>query len=390
MNNVDLAIVGAGLVGTPLANVLARQGWSVALLDAGNQADRNRAGNAQPLTERCTALSLGSRQWLERQGLWAELAGDACAIQQVHVSHKGYFGSTRLDASELDADAVGYVLANASLNSALIEQLSHTRVQYVPDACVNSVVQCDDFVQIGFGEQRLNARLLIAADGVSSTVRESVGIHNKQVDYDQYAALGTVQLNRPHRHIAYERFTASGPLAFLPRPGARMSFVDCMDPADRELVSSMTDEQYLARLQQRFGYRLGRLAAVGPRLLTPLVRIEASEQVASRVVLLGNAMRLLHPVGGQGFNLALRDVAQLCNLLSKHLSGDPGEPALLNTFVRLREKDQRQVVSFTDVLARGFRGRAALPAHLRSLGLLTLDSATPLRQRFAQRTMGVS
>ena len=390
MNSVDIAIVGAGLVGTPLAKVLAGQGWRVALLDAGSQADRASANSAQPLTERCTALSLGSRQWLETQGLWSGLADDACAIGQVHVSHKGYFGSTRLDARELDVDAVGYVLANTRMNAAFIEQLSHTPVQYICDARVEAVVTADDHVQINYGERKLQARLLIAADGVSSTVRESVGIRTEHVDYEQCAALGTVQLNRPHNNIAYERFTASGPLAFLPRPGARMSFVDCMDPDDRESVAGMNDQQYLARLQQRFGYRLGRLAAVGPRLLTPLVRIEASEQVGTRVVLLGNAMRLLHPVGGQGFNLALRDVAELCNLLGNHRSGDPGAAELLNTFSGLRKKDQHQVVSFTDLLARGFRGQASLPAHVRALGLLGLDSASPLRQRFARRTMGVS
>jgi len=152
----------------------------------------------------------------------------------------------------------------------------------------------------------------------------------------------------------------------------------------------MNDEQYLARLQQRFGYRLGRFQAVGPRFQTPLVRIEATEQIAPRTLLLGNAVRLLHPVGGQGFNLAMRDVAQLVQLLDAQRQGDPGSAELLSRFVELRKRDQSQVVHFTDLLARGFRGKASLPGHVRASALLALDAVAPLRQQFARRTMGVA
>ena len=144
------------------------------------------------------------------------------------------------------------------------------------------------------------------------------------------------------------------------------------------------------RLQSRFGYRLGRFAAVGPRFVTPLVRIEASKQCTHRTVLLGNAVRLLHPVGGQGYNLAMRDVAELAHLLqSPGKVNDPGNSQLLAEFIKRRKPDQQRVVQFTDVLARGFRGEATLPGHIRSLGLLGLDTVSPLRREFARRTMGL-
>ena len=393
MNEVDIAVIGAGFVGTPLARVLAAQGWSVALLDAGNRSDASNRQPADALAQRCTALSLGTRQWFESQGLWAGIAEDACPIKQVHVSHKGYFGSTRLQAEDMNIEAVGYVVNNERLNAALLQDLDATSVQYVQDARVNRVSFQPSGVTIDYAGKQLHARLLIAADGVSSTVRECAGIDTQQTDYDQLAALTTVRLSAQHRGIAYERFTDSGPLAMLPRPGPYMSVVDCMETAQRETVSSMSDDQYLERLQQRFGHRLGQFEAVGPRVMIPLVKIQSTRQVGERVVLLGNAMRLLHPVGGQGYNLAMRDVAELQKLLktqqSNDLVNDPGSAELLERFATSRLRDQKQVVRFTDVLARSFRGRASLPAHIRAFGLLSLDTLSPLRRQFAQRTMGI-
>lgn len=159
-------------------------------------------------------------------------------------------------------------------------------------------------------------------------------------------------------------------------------------------MSQLDEAGYLARLQRRFGYRLGRFTAVGPRLVVPLVRIEADAQSAQRTVLLGNAARLLHPVGGQGYNLAMRDVDELTVRLGRQytssVSDDPGEPQLLADFVAARGSDQRQIVRFTDTLARSFRGHSALPGHIRSAALLGLDTVSPLRSHFARRTMGLS
>ena len=409
MNSVDIVIVGAGLVGTPLAQVLSQQGWSVALLDAAGPAKPDTetasdgvaavgvastpAGNNASLKQRCTALSLGTSQWMASKGLWTDIAPDACAIKEVHVSHKGYFGSTRLCADELNAEAVGYVVNNETLTRTLQQQLQCSEVQHVNHARVSAVTYHDDTVIVHYGDEdidKLQTRLLIAADGVSSIIRKSAGIDTRQVDYDQLAVLGTLELCGEHHHVAYERFTPSGPLALLPRPGPFMSFVDCIEPHEREALLMMSSDEYIQRLQHRFGHRLGRFKGVGPRMVTPLVRIEACAQVAERTVLLGNAMRLLHPVGGQGYNLAMRDVAELATVLQDNIEGDPGNAALLSQFVRNRRKDQSQVVTFTDVLARGFRGHAGLPAHVRALGLVSLDAVSPLRHAFARRTMGLT
>jgi len=398
----DIAIVGAGLVGLPLAFALARRGWCVGLLDADKasvtEAAQNRS-KPEPevhaetfdanLAQRCTALSLGTQQWFDSEGLWDVVAQDACVINRVNVSHKGYFGATRLNATELGVAAVGYVVNNTQFSAEQRQQLPDTTVKHYQNTRVSSVEFHDDAVTVHASSgARFQARLLIAADGIGSVVRESAGIAVGQVDYQQSAVLGMVRLAGEHLGVAHERFTPSGPLAMLPRPGPYMSFVDCLDPDDQDHIGHLNDADYLTRLQKRFGYRLGRFAAVGPRFVTPLMRIEADSQIANRTILLGNAMRLLHPVGGQGYNLAMRDVAQLVALLDNNDDRDPGSESLLSQFVSLRASDQKQVVQFTDVLARGFRGSASLPGHLRSAALLGLDTLSPLRREFASRTMG--
>ncbi len=416
MNNTvrdaDIVIVGASLVGAPLAYVLASQGWRVVLLDAGKDVSAAApvtiagadvevsAGSVEQnerlaLQQRCTALSLGTKRWFERHALWSVVTSDAAPISQVSVSHKGYFGATRLSAHELNEDAVGYVVNNTHFASSMLAQLADTSVDHRRGAIVVSVAYHEDHVQVEVADGApVRARLLIAADGVGSVVRESAGIGTTQVDYQQAAVLSMVRLADSHKNVAYERFTASGPLALLPRKGSYMSVVDCIEPADQNEVSELNEAGYLAHLQERFGYRLGRFEAVGPRLVVPLVRIEATAQTAVRTVLLGNAVRLLHPVGGQGYNLAMRDVEALAKLLERQLHSaahaDPGEAKLLADFVVARQSDQRQIVRFTDALARGFRGHAALPGHVRSAALLGLDALTPLRQSFARRTMGLS
>ncbi|ASJ75975.1 FAD-dependent monooxygenase [Granulosicoccus antarcticus] len=405
----DIVIVGASLVGAPLALVLASQGWQVVLLDAEtgeiapvpSGAELEMAeqwDDASALQQRCTALSLGTQRWFDRHGLWSAIAGDAAPIFQVSVSHKGYFGATRLHAHELNADAVGYVVNNTHLANGILARLATTTVDHRRGARVVSVAHHQDHVEVAVADgSSVRARLLIAADGVGSVVRESLGIGTTQVDYDQAAVLTMVRLAQHHQNVAYERFTDSGPLALLPRTGSCMNVVDCIEPSEQAAVGELDDAAYLARLQSRFGFRAGRFTEVGPRLIVPLVRIEATSQVAARTVLLGNSARLLHPVGGQGYNLAMRDVEELAERLVNKITGhkqassdaDPGDAQLLSEFVAARQSDQRQVVRFTDTLARSFRGHSAVAGHIRSAALLGLDAITPLRKTFARRTMGL-
>lgn len=382
---VDIAIVGGGLVGTPLAILLARSGWSVALLEQ-HAGSATRAG-----MKGFTALSDSTVQLFQKQQLWERAASDACAIKRVHVSHKGYFGSTHIDSAQQSVDALGYVVDNAAFLESFDSALVASQIVRLSPAHVKRVEYGDETAVVHYLQENntrvLNCRLVIAVDGVSSSLREAAGIATEHTDYDQVGILGVVSLEQPHQHVAYERFTPSGPLAMLPRPNNMASFVYCVNPDEQDGLRELGDTDFLETLQTAFGYRLGRFSAVSKRLFVPLVRIEAKQHVAKRLLLMGNALRLLHPVAGQGYNLAMRDAEALLHSLAD-TTIDPGSTALLQSFADARAKDHASVVRMTDLLARTFRGAASMPAHARALGLLGLDRFPPLRNRFTQRSMG--
>ena len=384
-NAVDIAIVGGGLVGTPLAIMLARLGWSVALLE------KEPRGSATAGTRGYTALSDASVVTLSASGLWEQASLDACAIREVHVSHKGYFGSTRINSQEHAVNALGYVVDNAHFINSFQPALDASTVQCLDGASVERVEYASNQALIHYSraeqKQALTCRLVIAVDGVSSSLRDAAGISTQHTDYDQVGVLGVVHLSQPHQHIAYERFTPSGPLALLPRPDNSASFVYCISPEMQDELQALDDAAFVQSLQAAFGHRLGKFTQVSKRVFVPLVRIEAAQQVSQRLVLLGNAMRLLHPVAGQGYNLAMRDVEQLVGSLSD-TQADPGNADALLAFAQSRLSDHKQVVRMTDLLARTFRGKASLPAHARALGLLGLDRIAPLRKRFTEHSMG--
>ena len=401
----DIVIVGAGLVGIPLCLALSRLGYAVTLIDRETtQVDVSKDSGAEttsnPLHQQCTALSLGSQRWFDCHDLWAGIASDATAIEQVHVSQRGFFGATRMYASEFGVDAVGYVVNNRNMLRSLRTLLSQSDIKHLSNTEFYRLVPGDDnsrdyvTVECKQGDKTIDvhARLLIAADGVTSAVRESLGIAQQHSDYSQFGVLGSIELSDAHAHIAYERFTDAGPLAMLPRGSHHMSFVECISEDDREALQALSDDSYRSHLQSRFGHRLGVIKRVGPRFFTPLVRIEATSQISERTLLLGNAARLLHPIAGQGYNLAIRDIDGLLSLLGNSSESDLqnlGSNSLLQEFVRQRQGDQQAVVRLTDLLARSFRGSASLPSHVRSLGLMGLDAFAPLRQGFARRSMGL-
>ena len=385
LNTVDIAIVGGGLVGAPLALMLAKQGWSVALLEQQQPSTTVLGSKGFTALSDSTVVSLSNRQ------LWEQVSSDACAIKAVHVSHKGYFGTTRISCDRLAVDALGYVVDNAAFLESFQTPLNNSAVQRHVGATVVRVEYAEHAAQVHYTidaePKHLHCKLVIAVDGISSSLRDAAGITTKHTDYDQVGILGVVQLEQTHHHVAYERFTPSGPLALLPRPNDSASFVYCIDPSMQAELAAMDDTAFLANMQLAFGYRLGKFRSVGKRVFVPLVRIEAALQTAPRLLLMGNAMRLLHPVAGQGYNLAMRDVEQLLHALDD-TSIDPGDTRVMQKYAQSRISDHKEVVRLTDLLARTFRGHAAAPAHLRALALLGLDRVAFLRDRFTQRSMG--
>lgn len=389
MHDYDLVLIGGGLVGGSLACALAGTRLKVAVIEAVPVI----AASAPGYDERVIALSLGSRRIFGAIGLWPELAPEAEPILKVHVSERGSGCFTRLDQAEEGVAAFGYVTPARAIGlaiRAMLKQADNIDL-FCPARLVTQRV-AGDWIELETqtnGESRfLRTRLLVAADGGNSTIRQQLDFKVREHDYAHDAIITTVTPDRPQTGLAFERFTDSGPLALLPMTGGRYSVVWTSRRSDAADLLALSDDAFLHRLQERFGYRLGGLTQTAPRRAYPLKLVLTHDPVRERLVLIGNAAHTLHPVAGQGFNLGLRDVAALAEVVAQ--AADPGAPSTLADYQRWRGRDQLDTANLTDTLARLFV-TPFMPVRLaRGAGMLGLDLLPCARQRLAQRFMGLS
>jgi len=399
-DSFDIAIVGGGMVGASLAVALKGLQVRVALIEA----VPHDAASQPSFDERTTALSNGSRCILETLGVWPAVAAAATPIAKIHVSDQGHFGFARIDAAEQGLRALGYVVANRALGAALWSTLADQgdlRV-YCP-ARVSRLTAGEQAVEIGVAEASgaetlIRARLVVAADGVESAVRAAFGVSAAVRDYDQTAVITTVLPRNFHQHVAYERFTANGPLALLPQNDGRCTLVLTLQRSMAESAMRWSDEEFLAEVQRRFGFRLGRFLKVGRRVAYPLALTRASRTSAGRCAIIGNAAQGLHPVAGMGFNLGLRDVACLAELVAEHLALHPGNPelrdfgasGLLSAYDAWRAADRGEIIAFTDGLVRLFANPLRAVQRLRNLGLLAFDLLPPAKAALSSLSTGAA
>jgi 2-octaprenyl-6-methoxyphenol hydroxylase len=383
LTQVDVAIIGGGMVGASLAVALAGSGVSTMLVE------RTAPGSkAQPsFDDRTTALGNASRRIFQALGVWERLAPEAGAIRAIHVSDAGRFGFARLSAEEQGIEAFGYVVPNRLIGSALWEKLQDSSVLLRMPARPDQVQIGDTGIMFTLGSESVSARLAVAADGAHSVLRATAGIEADVEDYDQVAIVANVAADRPHDGTAYERFTESGPLAVLPLHDGSYGVIWTCNPERATQVLSFDDATYLRELQARFGWRAGRFVRAGTRASYPLKLTRAAATVAARTVLIGNAAQALHPVAGQGFNLGLRDAAMLAEVVAG-ARGDVGSPELLQRFATWRAGDRSGVVRFTDGLVKMFGDTRPGVGVLRNLGLLLFDLSPPAKSALARVSAG--
>lgn len=391
----DVAIVGGGMVGLSLAAALRNLALDVTVIEPVPAGDA-----AQPsFDERTTALSNGSRRILEGIGAWTAVAGETTPILHIHVSDRGRFAFARLSADEQGVPALGHTVPNRVLGAALSGLCDGApRISMLCPARVEAIGLTGDAVRLaveGAPGGALEARLVVAADGARSTLREALGVVARVRDYAQHAVIANVATGKFHDFVAYERFTPSGPIAVLPLADGRCSVVWTLPSAEAEAVRQLSEQAFLSRLQDRFGYRLGRFTRAGKRGSYPLSLTRSQQQVAGRAVIIGNAAQGLHPIAGQGFNLGLRDVATLAEVIADDLAqhgqdADPGAAGVLSRFAEWRRADRRTVIAFTDGLVRLFGARLAPVRAARGAGLLLFDLSAPAKQAFARVTMGLA
>lgn len=387
----DLLIAGGGLAGNCLALALKDSGLRYAVIEAQSRELTDASGAG----DRALALAAGTVVMLEALGMWQGVAADATPIKAIHVSDRGHFGKTRLTAENEQVQALGYVIA-----ARILEQHAAALVQQVgievlsPVRLIGAMAGSDGIhASLKSGDEALNlsARLLVGADGGSSSVRQLMQIGQRSVDYGQTAIVTTVKTTLPHRNVAYERFTDSGPLALLPL-GQDCAVVWTRKTEEAGELMATGNAEFTAALQDCFGYRLGVLSLAAPRRVFPLTLVRAEKLYAARTVIVGNAAHQLHPVAGQGFNLGLRDVVQLAEqLLARHRDGlDIGSTDFLERYAQAREADYQRVIGFTDKVVKLFSNDWLALAAARNFGLTVLDRLPPAKSLLIRHAMGLT
>ena len=393
----DIAIIGGGLAGASLVAALQSHHLRIAVIET----TAFDAKDSPSFDARSVALSYGSRKIFSALGLWDAIQQKGVtAIERIHISDRKHSGIAHLDCREQGVEALGYVVDIRVLGQVLGQNMLACKdVDYLCPATLQSVEYQTDQAIVHYqqeGEARsLSARLVVAADGGQSLVRQQSGIKTWQSQYGQTAIIANVVLDKPHHHLAYERFTDTGPMALLPtthseHPDSMYALVWTVADTQRDVILSLSDDDFLARLQDRFGIRAGHFIKTGPRHAYPLGVMLAREHVRPRLAVIGNAAHTMHPVAGQGFNLGLRDVASLAQVIVDALQQqqDIGAIAVLQHYAKWRRQDHLQTMGFTDALVRVFSSHFLPLVAARNLGLLVLDIMPPLKKGLARHAMG--
>ncbi len=387
----DVLVVGGGLVGTAMCAALAELSLDVVLLEVRDPGVFEQPG----FDTRVTALANGSRRILEALGVWPALAGELAAIRRIHISERGRLGMSRIEAVEEGVAALGYTVENRILGQALWHKVAGSASLQViaPAGFVGLSTDADGVTVTVAGSSRtdsVRARLLIAADGVNSPVRMALAIGAERRDYGQSALVFNCEPGEDLAGLAYERFTPQGPLAVLPLPRQRAGIVWTQETAAVEALREADDTVIRAGLSAALGARIDPIGRIGRRGIYPLQLVRSERIVGPRVALIGSAGVNLHPVAGQGFNLAMRDIAGLAEVIADALAAaeDPGSEAVLGRFRDWRRRDQDSITGITHALVSLFG--LPLVGPLRSAGLALFDVMPAAKSAFARHAMGRS
>ncbi|VUD53818.1 2-octaprenyl-6-methoxyphenol hydroxylase [Thalassocella blandensis] len=421
-SRVDIAVIGGGMVGLSLLQLIAKYlpDCRACLIEAhAYNTPVARPASQQPsFDRRSTALARGSIDIFQQLGLWSAMQHKTTPITRVHVTDRGHLGSATYNAQASSAgenarrveNSLGCVIENAWLGQQLLRGLESANsptdeghsvsdsVFIVAPAHVSKLTPRRGCVTLQIEQQgkasELEAELVIVADGAASSTREALGIHVERTPYHQAAVIANVEFSEAHKGVAFERFTAQGPMALLPLGEAlhaRTSALVWTHPiAEVDRVLQWSDDEFLSQLQTAFGYRLGKFLRVSQRGSYPLELQQASEQIRSNIVLMGNAAHYLHPVAGQGFNLALRDCAQLIHVLqqARRQKQSLGSLAVLQEYLRKQENDQWLTTQLSHNFNRVFSNNQKSWQILRNIGLISLELCPPLKQQFFSQMMG--
>ena len=382
----DLIIAGGGMAGSTLAHALLQAKPDLKLAIVEQQQEQV---SSVSFDSRSIALAAASVDLLRQWGLWQQLEKHACAIETIHVSDRGHFGKTRLTAQEYRQPALGYVLEVEHMGALLTDKLAaKTSVSRFAPASIQAIEPKQEEQHLTLDDGRkLSCKLLVIAEGGLSASRALAGFSTAEKPYQQHAIIANLALPQNHQHTAWERFTEHGPMALLPLPDKRYSLVYTVADDAVQQVMQLDDAAFTAHIQQAFGYRAGIFSTAGKRACYPLSLRLSTDVVRHRVALLGNSLHSVHPIAGQGFNLAMRDIAELVAQVTA-ATDDIGGYVMLRRYQQARLHDIGIVSNATDALVRLFSNKSRTFALARNMGLLAMTLCDELKRPLAEQAMG--
>ncbi|HCE2190626.1 TPA: 2-octaprenyl-6-methoxyphenyl hydroxylase [Vibrio parahaemolyticus] len=389
MKQYDVVIAGGAMAGATLALAiehLSRGALRVAVVEPFKAQSDQHPG----FDSRSIALSYGTVNLLRHLELWSAIEPFSTPIEHIHVSDRSHAGMTDITKHEVGVEALGYVVELADVGRVYQELLTHSTAidLYCPDSAKHITrTQENVTIELASGEL-LNAKLLVAADGAVSQCCQQIGLELSEHDFDQVAVIANIVTQEPHQGRAFERFTENGPVALLPMSDNRMSLVWCLRPDEAQIVMELSESEFLERLQQDFGWRLGAMQKVGLRASYPLLLRHRKQNISHRFAIVGNAAQTLHPIAGQGFNLGIRDVVTLAEELVKQ-GEDVGRYQGLIRFSQRREADRNETIWLTSSLVHVFSNDLLAMRIGRNTALAAMDNLSIFKQPLLRHTLGL-
>lgn len=389
MKQYDVVIAGGAMAGATLALAiehLSQGALRVAVVEPFKAQSDQHPG----FDSRSIALSYGTVNLLRHLELWSAIEPFTTPIEHIHVSDRSHAGMTDITKHDVGVEALGYVVELADVGRVYQELLTHSTAidLYCPDSAKHITrTQENVTIELASGEL-LNAKLLVAADGAVSQCCQQIGLELSEHDFGQVAVIANIVTQEPHQGRAFERFTENGPVALLPMSDNRMSLVWCLRPDEAQIAMELSESEFLERLQQDFGWRLGAMQKVGLRASYPLLLRHRKQNISHRFAIVGNAAQTLHPIAGQGFNLGIRDVVTLAEELVKQ--GEyVGRYQGLIRFSQRREADRNETIWLTSSLVHVFSNDLLAMRIGRNTALAAMDNLSIFKQPLLRHTLGL-
>ncbi|AHC73264.1 2-polyprenyl-6-methoxyphenol 4-hydroxylase, putative [Candidatus Endolissoclinum faulkneri L5] len=387
---MDITIVGAGLSGLTLALALAKAGLPSLLVDKINPYEALASKN----DIRTTAISLSSRRLFTVLDVWQKIADSAYPIYDILVSEAGSSSTLHYDYRTIGSEPMGHIVNNSTLKESLLTQLENhsSFVSFVDNRSVIALeIKKEQVLLTLEGGKVIASKLVIAADGRNSRVRTLAEIRYTTLDYHQSAIVDTIQHSKRHHNVAYERFLPGGPLALLPLQENHSAMVWSERNAVAEKIANLDDEFFSLALKERLGDSRGILKSIGPRAVYPLAITIAQSGISKRLALIGDSFHCLHPIAGQGFNISVRDIAVIAEVIvdAARLGLDIGSIPVLEKYQRNRRIDIMSMGAATDLLTRLFSNDFIPLKRIRCFGLSAMNHIKPLKNITMLHAMGI-